>query len=140
MSPRSLIVLLLLVSAFVGCATTASNTTDDGRLAVTKRPVIPDVPVPAGFRMDLNHTFFNSSAAMRTGYVTYAGQAGAPVLLEFFRDNMPISGWSLVRESTSAGSYTLHFEKNSEGCEVKVTPGRFSSDFTVSFYPMPGRR
>ena len=133
-----LALVLVVAAALGGCQLFENRTaTADDRLMAQQRPVIPDLPVPAGFKMDLKHTFYNSASGMRTGYVTYDGRADGPRLMEFFKDNMPISGWALVRESTdpNTGSFILQFEKEGEGAGVKITPGHFSSEFVVTFTP-----
>ena len=129
-------VVALAAAAFIGCRQLGPHS-DEERLAASQRPGVPDIPVPKGFKMDLDRQFFNSNpgTGVRSGYVTYNGQGTVPALLEFFRDNMPISGWTLVRETSAGGSYSLHFEKRNEEVEVKIVPGRFSTDFVVAFFP-----
>jgi|GEM_PF-2387584 len=134
---RLLAVILAASTALLGCKAFERQPAGDERLAAEQRPVVADIPVPAGFKMDLKHTFYNSTSGIRTGYVTYGGRGEAAQLVEFFKDNMPISGWALVRESTdpNSGSYILHFEKEGEGADVRITPGYFSSEFVVTFTP-----
>jgi hypothetical protein len=67
--------------------------------------------------------------------VNYTGRAKMPVLLEFYKDNMPISGWALTTESGSGGSYILHYEKAAEQVDVKITPGTFYTTIVASFWP-----
>ena len=129
-----LAVVALAVLAVAGCKQFGARS-DEERLSASQRPVVPDIPVPKGFKMDLDRTFFNSGGGLRSGYITYNGQGTAPALLEFFRDNMPISGWVLVRETSGSGAYSLHFEKSNEEAEVKIRPGRFSTDLIVAFFP-----
>lgn len=139
---RSLSAVLVVVAALAaaGCEGIGSRKTSDDRLATTPRRVIPDVPVPDGFRMDLDHTFYNSSGTIRSGYATYTGRAKMPMLVEFYKDNMPISGWALTNESGSGGSYILNYEKTAEQVAVKITPGTFYTTIVVSFLPRTAPR
>jgi hypothetical protein len=123
-------------AAFMGCKQLGAQS-DEDRLAASQRPTVPDIPIPKGFKMDLDRQFFNSDqrTGLRSGYITYNGRGTAPALLEFFRDTMPISGWALLRETSGGGSYSLHFEKGNEEIEVKIRPDRFSTDFVVAFFP-----
>ena len=140
--PRFALCMTLAAACLCGCQQSSSRTRADQPLMPTQNPVISDIPVPIGFKIDLKHTFYNSTSGLRTGYATYSGRGKTAALLDFYRDNMPMSGWALVRESTnpSSGSYTLHFQKENEGTDVRITPGAFSFDVVVSFYPLSPTR
>jgi hypothetical protein len=134
---RTVVVLtasLIVVTLALGCSDLASPSRGGGKLYVTREAVIPDLPVPEGFSMDLNRSYYNSGRGTRTGLLTYVGKAETVDLLAFFRDNMPISGWQLKKESSDFGSYNLHFIKKAEAADVKIIPGRFSTDVTVSLH------
>jgi len=138
-------VAAVLVSVFAasfftaGCSNVFGRQRADEHLTVTQNLVIADVPVPSGYRIDMSRTYYSSSGGTRVGHLVYTGQSDFPTLLEFFRENMPISGWTLVKESSISGSYLLHFEKPSESAVVTVTPGRFQTDLSVDLSPKGGR-
>jgi hypothetical protein len=134
--------LFLLTVALAACVLsfgcqTGSRRQADERLTAAQSREIPDVPVPSGFRMDLKHSYYNidNSTALRTGYATYTGHASLRNLIDFYKDNMPISGWALVSESGQSGSYTMRFDKADERVEVKITPDVFTCDVGISFWP-----
>ena len=109
-------------------------------LTAAQRTEVHDIPVPVGFKMDLKRSQHSIAPGLRTGYMTYTGRATAPALLEFYKNNMPIQAWGLVRESSGGGSYSLLFEKGDEQVEVKVTPGSLMSDVTIAFFPKGSAR
>ena len=131
--------LCLLLLTFAGCFTTRSSKSEQ-QLAVSKTLVIPDLPVPKGFKIDSEHSYFNVNPNSRTRvvFVTYKGRAEIGRLLEFYRENMPISGWALQKESCDFGAYTLSFTKEAEAAEVRITPGRLSSNVSISLNPSSG--
>ena len=126
--------LAVAAAAVFGCQQLGGRS-DEERLAASQRPTVPDIPVPSGFKMDVDRNFYSSSGGLRSGYITYTGRGSAPALLEFFRDNMPISGWAAVRETSSSGAYSLFFEKGNEEVQVTIRPGHLSSDIIVTFFP-----
>lgn len=129
-----LIAAMMVVSLISGCDTLTSPSRGGGKLYVARETVIPDLPIPEGFSMDLNRSYYNSGKGTRTGLLTYTGQAETVELLSFFRDNMPVSGWTLKKESSDFGSYVLHYVKNAEAADVRIVPGRFTTDVTVSLH------
>ena len=134
--------LCLLMVALVACVVSfgcqmANLRPDEERLTPARSREISDVPVPSGFKWDLKRSYYNTdnTAGLRTGYATYTGHASLKALIDFYKDNMPISGWALVSESGQKGSYTMGFEKGSERIDVRLTPDVFSTDVGVFFWP-----
>jgi len=138
---RTGVVLTALVTAMalvMGCAGLLSPSKGGGKLYVSRESVIPDVPMPEGFTMDLNRSYYNASStsgsSTRNGLLTFTGKAEPIDLLGFFRDNMPVSGWVLKKESSNFGEYILHFQKGVEAADIRITPGQFNTDVTVSLH------
>lgn len=123
-----------IVALTLGCSDIFGPSRANGKLYVSREPVVRDIPVPEGFTMDVNRSYYNTSAGQRSGLLTYTGKAEAVDLLGFFRDNMPVSGWTLKKESSDFGSYILHFQKAAEAADVRITPGTFNTDVTVSLH------
>jgi hypothetical protein len=130
--------LVIIFGLTSGCSEFGSGSDSGSRLYVSREPVIPDVPVPQGFSMDINRSYYNSNAAGRSGLITYTGKADAVEILSFFRDNMPVSGWVPNGEATDFGTYILHFHKGVEAADVRIIPGRFNTDIMVSLHKRSG--
>ncbi len=126
---------LILLVAF-GCSHFRSGK-PEGKLTVAENLAIADLPVPRGFKVDRARSFFkvNAEAGMRVISVTYKGHAKALAVLDFFRDNMPLSGWTLKEESCTFGPYVLDFESETETMQVRIVQGRFSTEFSISINP-----
>ena len=131
---RTVLVLVLLAAA--GCGL-MGRSDQDAQYQVAANLVISDLPVPDGYRIDNSHSFFNvnPTTGTRVVFVTYRGRGDALKLMEFFRQNMSISGWKLREESGDFGSYVLDFEKAKEAAEVRITPSRYSTELTISLNP-----
>ncbi|MCD6406190.1 MAG: hypothetical protein J7M19_10220 [Planctomycetes bacterium] len=129
---------LVLLAAF-GCSHFRSAK-PDGKLSVAENLAIADLPVPRGFKVDRARSFFkvNAEAGMRVISVTYKGRGKALAVLEFFRDNMPLSGWTLKEQSCTFGPYVLDFESETEAMQVRIVQGRFSTEFSISLNPKAG--
>jgi len=106
-------------------------------MVVADNLVIPDLPVPAGFKIDNDRSYFNVNpkTGTRVVFVTYRGRGDALALMNFFRQNMAISGWNPKEEAGDFGAYVLDFEKDKEAAEVRIVPGRFKTEFSISVNP-----
>jgi hypothetical protein len=125
-----------------GCAELRMGTnTGEDDMMVSDSLVISDMPVPQGYKVDSKSSFFsvNPTTKIRVAFVTYRGRGDAVRLMEFFRQNMVISGWDLKSESGDFGAYVLKFDKGAEAAEIKIIPGRFTTKFTMSVNPRAGR-
>jgi hypothetical protein len=107
-----------LAAVFVlalGC--TQPDRTDIGR---DKLAPLPDVPVPAGFKFNMGQSSERKLGTWR--YIThlYEGSASVRETAEFYRTNMPRSGWTLVDESLQRGCQRYTFDKGNESCYISV--------------------
>ncbi len=129
-----LAVALTVVTLALGCDSLSGSRSGGTRLYVAQQSMTPDIPVPQGFTMDLNRSYFNSSGGARRGLLTYTGKAQTSDIVTFFRDNMPVSGWVLKKDSADFGSLSLHFVKGAEAADIRIVPGSFNTDVTVSVH------
>ena len=131
---RGVVVLVVMALAMIvaGCEQ-IGGARQETQLVVAREPIVTDIPVPEGFKMDLQRSFYYAPTAgsPRVGKLTYTGRAQTPELITFFRENMPVSGWAMKNEAGTFGSYVLYFEKGTETAQVSVTPYRFNTDVTV---------
>lgn len=134
-----ILAVCLTVAAAAGCSQTREERNRE-RLAVAPKLVIGDIPVPERFKIVDSRSYFsvNPNARTRVVFVTYRGNARLEGLLEFYRENMSISGWEMQKESGDFGTYVLEFRKENESAEVRITPGRFSAEVAISVNPSSG--
>lgn len=136
-------VLILVLSAGLGCQSMRQAFKPAGQrrqLVVASNLIMPDLPVPQGFKIDHPRSYFvNPNKGTRVVFVTYRGRGAALELMEFFRQNMSISGWTLEEESGDFGSYVLFFKNAKEDLEIKIKPGRMSTEIVLSVKPTGGK-
>jgi len=127
---------LIALTAALGCSA-FSRSSGEKQMVVADNLVISDLPVPVGFKIDNNRSHFNVNprTGTRVVFVTYRGRGDALRLMGFFRENMAIAGWELREEASDFGAYVLDFEKTKEAAEVRIVPGRFSTEFSISLNP-----
>jgi hypothetical protein len=89
-------------------------------LVSTARPLIPDLPVPIGFKLAENISRNYESAGARFIDHTYIGRADKVRAERFYRLHMPSSGWTLRGSQMVRGTFLMRFEKASEFCEVRI--------------------
>lgn len=124
--------VLAVLSLGWGCAALAPA--PSGPLTASVQPRVFDLPVPNGFSIDAERSYYSQVGDTRAGRLLYRGRSDTESLITFFRDSMPISGWTLVRESSDFGSYILDFEKGVEGAEVRIKEGSFRSEVAISVH------
>ncbi|MHC4712109.1 MAG: hypothetical protein ACYTAN_02405 [Planctomycetota bacterium] len=137
---RQVAVLGILVLAVVwlcGCESMRTSEQQQQEMGVADNLVIADLPVPNGFKMDNSRSHFTviPGTDTRVVFATYTGRGDSLRLMEFFRQNMTISGWKLKSESSHFGPYIMKFEKGGELAEIKIRAKRFSTEFTIALDP-----
>ncbi len=132
---------LVFISA--GCARTAATTAADPAVSVeeiaTGMPLAPDfriadIPVPAGFEFDRNHSFVFQNSQMDVGRIQYAGRAPIADVAQFYLDEMVRYNWALLNV-TEHGTIMLFFEKSGKACQVLLSPKGRTTLIQVSFFP-----
>ena len=127
----------LMVLLVLGCESTSSGRGAQRGMVVADNLVIPDLPVPRGFKIDNKRSYFNVNPTTNTRvvFVTYTGRGDALALMGFFRENMAVSGWDLKEEAGDFGAYVQKYAKAKEAVEVRIEPGRFKTSFSISLNP-----
>lgn len=75
-----------------------------------------DIPVPAGYRVDLTQSITFHSSNYKAGKIVLIGSSPSGALFNFFAEQMTANGWTVVNKMQSEIS-VLNFAK----------PGRFVS-------------
>ncbi len=93
------------------------------QLVAKSRPPISDIPVPVGFKLDMEHSRDMTAGSARWIDHTYKGKADRYAVREFYRRQMPVTNWSLVNMRTVNSEIILEFEKQTERCTITITKG-----------------
>lgn len=92
-------------------------------LVAQARPPIPDLPVPVGFDLDEERSRNLAVAGLRWVDHLYKGKRDRFAVARFYKRQMPIERWTLVKDMFAQGSIELDFVKESERCEVTCRKG-----------------
>ncbi|MGA1203441.1 MAG: hypothetical protein ACYTGJ_09250 [Planctomycetota bacterium] len=120
----AILALLIAPLALVGCQSTGELWAP----SVTQEHQPDDIPVPRQFTYDEQASwayleFQNARMPMRSLELVYWGERPVNELVEWYREQMPIHGWSLESEE-QVGERRLVFSKDTESAEIllKRTP------------------
>ena len=137
-----------LVVAGVGCSRTAASTAADSvppgeelpmGMPISPESRIPDIPVPADFTFDREHSFVFQNSRMDVGRMQYVGKAKIGDVAQFYLDEMTQRNWTLLNV-TEHGTILLFFDKADKSCQMQLTPKGRSVIVQISFFPKPSPR
>jgi hypothetical protein len=132
----------LLPFTAAGARTTAM-TSVEGQGAAEMEPGIPlapdfriaDIPVPAGFQYDREHSYVFQNSAIEVGKLLYEGKEKIGKVGQFYLNEMPRYGWTLLN-MTETETIIMLFDKEGKSCVVTLGPRTpRGSVITISFNP-----
>ncbi len=110
------------------------------RIGPRSTPYLTGVPVPEGFSLVEKNTEDYESGAQRWARHLYRGHAEQAVVRNFYREHMPLMGWTRVSEQYVKGTLDLRFENASESCTVQIAPTGFFNRCTIQVVVQPFSR
>lgn len=117
--------LLFIIPAIIlaGCTVISQDIEFDSASLLQSQASLrfSDIPVPAGFNLILDESFAFESSGLRVGMLKYYGKAGLDELTEFYKSQMPLSGWSLLNVA-GYSERVLNFERKAEICTISLLP------------------
>jgi predicted small secreted protein len=125
--------LMVGAALLAGCNQTNSSSSDtsrngskngssgSGALFAKAHPPIADLPVPFGFDLDEGRSRHWTVGSIRLVDHVYEGSADKFVVARFYRTQMPINRWELVRDVFAQGDILLDFDKGNERCDVVIS-------------------
>ena len=104
---------------WAGCSQPHRPPPSPTRLSPDPLPHFTDIPVPSGFQLVDERSMDLVSGPIRLVRHLYEGKADLLAVRDFYCEQMPVRGWREVNRQFEEGLFTLRFEKENEGCEVK---------------------
>jgi len=98
-----------------------NGSSGSGALFAKAHPPIADLPVPFGFDLDEGRSRHWTVGSIRLVDHVYEGSADKFVVARFYRTQMPINRWELVRDVFAQGDIILDFDKGNERCHVVIS-------------------
>ena len=91
----------------------------------------PDVPVPANFDYRPDNSWAYVTGSVRTTSIKYIGSARTEDLLEFYRKQMPQSGWMEKMDLGDSSKKAIGFQKNYEKCKITIEQKPSETHLTI---------
>lgn len=114
--------LLAVLCAISGCGW-FGGASPGAELGALANPPVADLPVPAGFTLDEEHSRSNDSGVARFVDHQYFGPASTFAVARFYKQAMVARKWRFVSETFSLGDQNLRFDRPGEKCSVFITSG-----------------
>jgi hypothetical protein len=112
---------LLSALGLAGFVMLAHGCGPDNRMPeVSVNPRLPDVPVPFGFKFEVDRSTDRVIGTARTAEHLYSGDTSVAQTTQFYRLHMSTYGWTLKDQSLSAGRQRFMYEKGPDTCYVSV--------------------
>jgi len=142
MDSRAVTTLLCIVgvagSVLAGCSQPNSASSGPIRLSPAPLPHFSDIPIPSGFKLVDDRSMDLVSGPIRLVRHVYQGKADLLAVRDFYCEQMPVGRWREVNRQYEEGLFTLRFEKENEGCEVKFRRrGALGWQSEISLVVMP---
>lgn len=121
----SCVMVMAAAGVLPACGLFGGGRDKDAPLIAAANSPIADVPVPAGFTMTSDSTSkVVPGNQIRFVDHRYKGSDDVLPVVKFYREQMPEKGWKWEDQNQSRGTeMALHFTKNSEDCQITITPG-----------------
>jgi hypothetical protein len=131
--------IAIFLSAVTGCATSSSSAPAKA-LQPSAILRFSDIPIPAGFNLITQQSFSFENSGVRVALLKYKGKGTLDQVLNFYKENMPLSRWNLLNIS-EFGQRMLNFEREGETCIITVQSQLTGTVITLSLGPKssPGR-
>ena len=110
----------LMVLGLAGCGDKEGGVS---RLSPRSKGYLDGVPVPSGFSLVDKMTEDYESGQQRTARHQYRGFGDEHAVRDFYREQMPLLGWSRVSDQNVKGTVTIRFERKGEACTIQIEPG-----------------
>lgn len=140
--PVMLLAAAVLLPA-VGCGhikTPAVAFIDDGELlpkdvgnglVASPNPLIPDVPMPVGFKAVASQSFWNYDGRVRVVHHVYQGHANSGEAVNFYQLTLPANNWTLIDMRAIGDATVMRYAKGPEKLSVSARDGWAVSTITI---------
>jgi len=133
-------VSFLILSGFcilvlTGCTTFQKDKINPALLEPQANLKFTDVPIPVGFKAIPLESFCFQTTSMRTGLLKYRGKANADLLVNFYKEQMPMYNWTLFNV-VEYGERLMNFDRENETCIITIVPkGNSAALITIAVGP-----
>lgn len=131
------LVFLLVSCLLINTAITGCSTISDSKLEPQAILKFSDLPVPAGLKPLPQTSYSFENAGVRVGVLKYQGRANIDQVINFYKEQMPMSNWNLIN-IIEYGQRLMNFERENETCIITMQVAGFWNEdvlVTISIGP-----
>lgn len=110
------------------------------KLSPRSAAYLAGIPVPQGFDLSERVSDSYEGAGMRFARQEYVGYADAYAIREFYKEQMPLSGWQEITIQDIKGRTSIRFESSNEECTVTVEATGFFNRSRIQVIVKPFKR
>lgn len=101
-------------------------------LVASPTPLIPDVPMPVGFKAVPSQSHWHFDGRVRVVNHVYQGQAKDGDAAAFYRLVLPQNDWAMIDSQAIGDTVILRYTKGPESLSVTCDPGWSVTTVTIS--------
>ena len=101
-------------------------------LVASPNPLIPDVPMPVGFKAVASQCHWQYDGNVRVVHHVYQGHADPGDAVEFYQRTLPSNKWSLVDMQSIGDSTVIRYNKGPESLKITTKDGWAVSTVTIN--------
>jgi len=134
---RSLKVLMaavLMVALTMGCASLSKNketTKEVKKKANVVQRLANNIPLYPKFKYLPDKSFFFESNGVKAGVMVFQGKAKVGDMVNFYKQEMPSYGWTLVSVYQYGNQALLDFTAPEKTCQISVEEKPFNTILTI---------
>jgi hypothetical protein len=131
------LVFLLVSCLLINTAITGCSTISDSKLEPQAILKFSDLPVPAGLKPLPQTSYSFENAGVRVGVLKYQGRANIDQVINFYKEQMPMSNWNLIN-IIEYDQRLMNFERENETCIITMQVAGFWNEdvlVTISIGP-----
>jgi hypothetical protein len=106
-------------------------------VAPMQHPMLEGLPIPNGFELVPERSFYSSSGQLRYAACEYRGATDPLSVSRFYREYMPSAGFTFRQESFIGGEHLLAFDSNTEQTTIRVKRDVAKTVLVIQINPTP---
>lgn len=109
-------------SAMVSSTASPTQTSDKGKPSAPEQAFtrFPDIPVPAGAKIDLDKTLVFGGGETWFGRIAMSANYGADKMFDFYKQDLPSFGWQEITSIRSANS-VLTYQREDRIATIQIS-------------------
>ena len=135
MRSSKLLLALCLIAFMLGCVTTTGNKKATAEKPTANKKTLKslanNIPLYPNFKYDQDKSFFFESRGVKAGVMVFEGKSPTGKIANFYKQEMPNYGWSMVSSYQYGKEALLDFSAPDKTCQISVQEKPFNSVLVI---------